>query len=127
MKSIFLFGTLKLILGGISLLFIARATFIIEANPAILLVCPMLLFTDAIAQNCFLFVNLLKAFLIAFTSIGSPNLVPVPWASIYEIVSGLTLEFFQVSNITLSCALTFGAVIPIDLPSWLIALPFITA
>ena len=68
---------------------------------------------EPIAQNSFWFVVSLKASVKASISIGSPNLVPVPWASTYVILSALISAFLSASHITSTCPRMLGAVNPI--------------
>ena len=56
----------------------AKAVLITPAAPAAAVRCPMLLFTEPIAQNCPLSAACRKARVKASTSIGSPNGVAVP-------------------------------------------------
>ena len=74
----------------------------ILAIPAAVSRCPILVLTVPKAQNDLLSVYLLKALSIALISIGSPIIVPVPWASIYEIVdASIDASFSAIS--TTSC------------------------
>ena len=63
----------------------------------------------------------------AWASIGSPSDVPVPCASRYPTSLGSRSARFSASAITRCWATPFGTVKPPDAPSWLIALPRITA
>src|SRR5688500_18250509 len=76
LKSMFRFGFVKWRLGGICLFFRERTVLIKPATPAAASKCPIFVFTEPIAQNCFFFV--LKALTKDETSMGSPNVVPEP-------------------------------------------------
>ncbi|MOA34105.1 hypothetical protein D3C78_1554540 [compost metagenome] len=79
--------------------------------------CPILDFTEPIAQNCFRSVCDLNAFVSALISIGSPNFVPVPCASMYDISSTLSSDFSTVSIINAAWASGLGAESPTECPS----------
>ncbi|GGR19866.1 hypothetical protein GCM10010219_25820 [Streptomyces netropsis] len=61
--------------------FIWSSTLVRPEMPAALSACPMLLFTEPIAQNCSSSEYSRNAFVRPATSIGSPSDVPVPCAS----------------------------------------------
>ncbi|GLY16590.1 hypothetical protein Kisp01_36050 [Kineosporia sp. NBRC 101677] len=63
----------------------------------------------------------------AWASIGSPSVVPVPCASTTATWSVRTRALARASRITRCCEGPFGAVRPLEAPSWLAALPSITA
>ncbi len=56
-------------------------------------------------------------------SIGSPSLVPVPCASTASTSDGNSPAEASAARITRCCAGPFGAVRPLDAPSWFTALP----
>ncbi len=63
----------------------------------------------------------------AWASIGSPSRVPVPWASTASTSDGDSPAFASASRITRCWAGPFGAVRPLDAPSWFTAEPRTTA
>src|SRR3954447_22414187 len=63
----------------------------------------------------------------AWASIGSPRVVPVPWASTASTSSGRRPALARAARITRCCDGPFGAVRPLLAPSWLTALPATTA
>ncbi len=63
----------------------------------------------------------------ACASIGSPSVVPVPWASTASISSGVRPALASAWRITRCCDGPFGAVRPLLAPSWLTAEPRTTA
>ncbi|BCJ69239.1 hypothetical protein Prubr_62600 [Polymorphospora rubra] len=63
----------------------------------------------------------------ACASIGSPSVVPVPCASTTSTSAPVSRALPSACRITRCCAGPFGAVRPLDAPSWLIALPRTTA
>ena len=64
----------------------------------------------------------------AFSSIGSPSGVPVPCASTYCDLRGLRRRRWRAPRArSASCDKPFGAVSPLVRPSWLTALPRMTA
>ncbi|OPZ86242.1 MAG: hypothetical protein BWY74_03699 [Firmicutes bacterium ADurb.Bin419] len=107
--------------------FKAITAFINPTMPALLSRCPRFDLTELTAHIPLSLVYLANALLIPSISIGSPSFVPVPCASIYEMVSGSIFEFFHADTKTFSCAMELGAVNPMELPSLLTALPLITA
>ena len=56
-------------------------------------------------------------------SIGSPRVVPVPWASTASTSPGARPALARAWRITRSCEGPLGAVRPLEAPSWLTALP----
>ena len=64
---------------------------------------------------------------MAANSMGSPNAVPVPCVSTYPMPSAATPASLNAARNNACCATTFGAVSPVERPSWLIALPSTTA
>jgi hypothetical protein len=58
---------------------------------------------------------------------GSPSLVPVPCASTASTSPADSPASARAARITRCCASSFGAVSPLDAPSWLMAEPRITA
>src|SRR3989339_1148583 len=81
-QSILRLGSLKWIEGGICLYLRARQVLMRPTRPEASAVCPRFDLTEPIRQKVFSGVYLRKAFVIPSISMGSPNLVPVPWASI---------------------------------------------
>ncbi len=65
--------------------------------------------------------------MMAFASIGSPSVVPVPWASIASMSPASSRASASALRMTRSWAGPLGAVRPLLAPSWLIAEPRITA
>jgi len=63
----------------------------------------------------------------ACASIGSPSIVPVPCASTTSTSAAVTPASASARRITRCCEGPFGAVRPLDAPSWLIAEPRTTA
>jgi hypothetical protein len=59
----------------------------------------------------------------AWASIGSPRVVPVPWASTASTSAGRSPALASAARITRCCDGPFGAVSPFEAPSWLTALP----
>ncbi|MCP9972491.1 hypothetical protein LUX57_51515 [Actinomadura madurae] len=59
----------------------------------------------------------------ARASIGSPSAVPVPWASTASTSDVDSRASARASRITRSCDGPFGAVSPLDAPSWFTAEP----
>ena len=80
-KSILGFGSLKWRLAGNLRCFRQRAVLIRLAAPEAMSVCPMLLFTEPMAQYCFKSVCCRKVSDSEATSMGSPMGVAVPCAS----------------------------------------------
>ena len=60
----------------------------------------------------------------ADSSIWSPSLEPVPWASMKEMSEAFSPALESASLMTLSCEVADGAVIPFPRPTQLLAVPF---
>src|SRR3989339_390629 len=116
-QSILRLGSSKWMDGGISLCSRERTVLMRPTKPEASAVCPRLDLTDPIRQKLFSEVYLRKALSRPLISIGSPNFVPVPWASIYDIVFGSTPASFQAASMTSAWAAAFGAVNPAEAPS----------
>ncbi len=65
--------------------------------------------------------------MMAWASIGSPTVVPVPWASTASTSPSVSPAAVSACLITRCCASPFGAVRPLLAPSWFTADPRITA
>ncbi|PSK57675.1 hypothetical protein B0E53_06992 [Micromonospora sp. MH33] len=63
----------------------------------------------------------------ACASIGSPRVVPVPCASMASMSAAARPALASACRMTRCCAGPFGAVSPLDAPSWFTALPRTTA
>src|SRR5215470_4784442 len=63
----------------------------------------------------------------ACASIGSPSVVPVPCASTTSTSAGFSPALASAARITRCCDGPFGAVSPLEAPSWFTALPATTA
>ncbi len=63
----------------------------------------------------------------ACASIGSPSLVPVPWASIASIWSARSAASARAARMTCCWDGPLGAVSPLLAPSWFTAVPLISA
>lgn len=97
------------------------------ATPAAVFACPMLAFTDPIAQRAPRIPGP-NACESAAISIGSPRCVPVPWAWMYEMSRASTPAMAIASRITAACPSTPGAVKPTFAdPSLFTAVPRMTA
>ncbi len=77
----------------------------------------MLLFTEPSAQVPTAFVSGLNAAFRPAISIGSPSWVPVPWASISWMPAGSMPKRRYTFWISRVCDRSFGAVMPLVLPS----------
>ncbi|BCJ69236.1 hypothetical protein Prubr_62570 [Polymorphospora rubra] len=106
---------------------IAITILITPATPAAAWVCPMFDLTDpshngrSAGRSCpYVAIN-------ACASIGSPRVVAVPWASTASTSAGVRAAVASACRITRCWAGPFGAVRPLDAPSWLTAEPRITA
>ncbi len=120
-------GCSKCRLGGMTPCRIMSATLISEATPAAASRWPMLDLTEPTMHGRAAGRSAETTAPSARSSIGSPRNVPVPWASTYWISDGSTRASAQAPRITASCALGLGAIRPLLRPSWVIALPRITA
>src|SRR3989339_283376 len=101
-QSILRLGSSKWMDGGISLCSRERTVLMRPTRPEASAVCPRLDLTDPIRQNDLASVYRRKAWLMPSISTGSPNFVPVPWASMYETVLGSICASFQAATITSS-------------------------
>ena len=81
-KSIWGFNTVECSDGANLRCFSCNSTLVTPAIPAALSQCPILDLTEPMAQNCLSDVYFPNVFTRLVISIGSPNEVPVPWASI---------------------------------------------
>lgn len=105
---------------------ICSTHFTTPTAPAAASRCPMLDFTEPIAQLPGTMSGP-KARSSPSISIGSPKAVPVPWASTYEIEAGSTLAASKARATTALCARGPGTVYPLVRPPWLTAVDRITA
>src|SRR6185369_708604 len=94
--------------GGSCLCCSASAVLISPVTPAAASRWPTFVFTDPSAQNCCNCVDARNTCVSAATSIGSPSSVPVPCASTYVTVSGLTFAIASPCAITSACPLVLG-------------------
>ena len=78
--------------------------------PAALSAWPMFDFTEPMAQNCLSGVCWPKAWASAAISIGSPNAVPVPCASMQLMARGSTCARASASSTSCACAFGLGTV-----------------
>ena len=104
-----------------------RMTLIRPAIPAAASRWPIFVFTDPISSGRLASRPSPSAAPAAWTSIGSPSDVPVPCASRYPTSPAATPAHSSASAMTRCWATPFGTVKPPDAPSWLTALPRITA
>ncbi len=104
---------------------IAMTILITPATPAAACVCPKLDFNDPSrngrSRSCPYVAS------SAWASIGSPRVVPVPWASTASTWSAVSRAFSSACRITRCCEGPFGAVRPLLAPSWFTAEPRTTA
>ena len=120
-------GTSACSVAGSSPCRIARIILITPAAPAAACVCPRFDFTDPShngrpsGRPCPYVAS------SACASIGSPSTVPVPCPSTASTSAALTPALASAARITRCCDGPFGAVSPLDAPSWFTALPATTA
>ena len=131
-KSIRGFGRSKWRLGGRIPSRRASTVLIRPAAPEAASRCPMLVFTDPMAQGgCSPpspSGDAAKAAFRAATSIGSPSAVPVPCASTYWMLAASTPALASAARSAAACPSTLGAVKPtLAVPSLLLAEPRMTA
>lgn len=127
-KSIWGLGSVKCRLGGICRWPSARTVLTKPAAPAAASACPMLVFTEPMAQKPCSSVSPRKAWVRAVTSIGSPSGVAVPWASTYVMVRAWVPAVSCASRTAAAWPATLGAVKPIrPEPSLVTAEPRTTA
>ena len=118
------FGSFRCRCAGIISCWSASTVLITPATPAAASRWPMFVFTDPTASGV---CRSAKTAPIARSSIGSPNGVPVPCASIYPTAAAVTHAFARAARSSCSWACLFGTVSPLLGPSWFTALPRTTA
>ena len=111
---------------GTNLFFITNNEYIKFATPAVPSVWPIFALIAPKYNGLFMFLFCPYTFVILFTSIGSPNFVPVPCVAINVISSGLMFVCFKTSKYKFCWEIPFGAVITALFPSWLTEIPSIT-
>lgn len=105
-------GASKSALGTINFLSSIRAAFITDITPLAFSKWPMLDLIDPMCNGSPGDKCLLTAWYMAAASMGSPTLVPVPWASKKAMSCGLIPDCFRTSRISLSCSSELGATMP---------------
>ncbi|GAA5708303.1 hypothetical protein Save01_09188 [Streptomyces avermitilis] len=105
----------------------AMTILITPATPAAACVWPMLDFSDPSHSGCPAGRSWPYVASSACASIGSPSLVPVPCASTASMSAAVRPAEVSAWRMTRCCAGPFGAVRPLDAPSWFTALPRTTA
>ncbi len=104
---------------------IASTVLMTPATPAACEVCPMLDFAEPSHSGSARFRPYVAS--SACASIGSPSLVPVPCPSTASTSAGVSRASARAARITRCWEGPLGAVRPLEAPSWLTALPRITA